>query len=60
MILKMRGKACKILKTLFNPKEGDETSRKAYRIAKKQYKNMSEDEKKSFVQNLQKIHNSKQ
>lgn len=56
----MRGKVCKILKTLFNPKEGDETSRKAYRIAKKQYKNMNEDEKKSFILNLQKIQNSQQ
>ncbi len=56
----MRGKACKRLKTLFNPKEGDETSKKAYRLAKKQYKSFNEDEKKSFIKNLEIIHNSKQ
>jgi hypothetical protein len=56
----VRGKACKRLKTLFNPKEGDETSKKAYRLAKKQYKSFNEDEKESFIKNLEIIHNSKQ
>jgi len=56
----MNGQSSKRLKLLFNPKEGDATSKKAYRLAKKQYNSMNREDREKFIKNLETIHNSKQ
>ena len=54
----MNQKSVKKLRKLFNPEEGDETSKKAYRVAKKHYRKLSAEEKAKFIQNLEIIENS--
>lgn len=55
----MNGKAAKKLKQLFNPKEGDEISKKSYRVAKKHYNKLNKEEKQKFLSNLNQVQNSK-
>jgi len=54
----MNGKVSKALRSLFNPREGNEISKKAYRIAKKNYKQLNQQEKKDFIKNLETVQNS--
>jgi|TARA_A200000159_G_C7334329_1_gene344378 hypothetical protein len=55
----MNGRTTKKLKKLFNPEEGDEISKKSYRVAKKHYNRLNKQEKKDFLANLNKVNNSK-
>jgi len=54
----MNGKVSKALRSLFNPEEGNEVSKKAYRIAKKNYKQLNQQDKKNFIKNLETVQNS--
>ena len=54
----MNQRSAKKLRKLFNPAEGDEISKKAYRVAKKHYKKLPAEEKAKFIQNLEIIENS--
>lgn len=54
----MNGKNAKKLRKLFNPEEGDEISKKAYKTSKKHFKNLSEKQKKEFIKNLETVQQS--
>tara|TARA_B000000557_G_scaffold257453_1_gene250776 strand:- start:3503 stop:3667 length:165 start_codon:yes stop_codon:yes gene_type:complete len=53
----MNKQAVKRLKLIFNPKEGGEASRRAYRLAKKKYTRLPSSEKANFIKHLELIHN---
>jgi len=53
----MNKRIVKKLKLIFNPKEGGEVSRRAYRLAKKKYTRLSSTEKENFIKHLELIHN---
>lgn len=54
----MNGQAAKKLRQLFNPKEGDEISKKAYKKAKKHFKQLTDQDKSEFIKNLEKVQQS--
>lgn len=54
----MNGKTAKALRKLFNPKEGDEVSKKAYRVAKRNYQKLNQEQRQEFIKNLETVQNS--
>lgn len=54
----MNQKNAKRLRRIFNPQEGDEVSKKSYRVAKKHFKKLPQEEKAKFIKNLETIENS--
>lgn len=54
----MNGRVTKKLRQLFNPKSGDEISKKAYKKSKKHWKTLSDQEKKEFIKNLETVQQS--
>jgi hypothetical protein len=54
----MNQKSAKKLRKLLTPQDGDEISKRAYRLAKKRFKKLPAEEKAKFIKHLEYMINS--
>ena len=54
----MNGRTTKKLRKLFNPKDGDEISKRAYKKSKKHFQKLTPEQKHEFIKNLETVQQS--